>query len=230
MMEELKVMPGWNLHVHFANDLIKQYGVENPIDFIIGSVFPDCPWLEPAVAAISGIKERLHYYHEGVGLFNNEVGISEWLRDNRRIVPYSDFAKGVLSHIILDNHINTLWNAITVVEGVDMISLPHGKTVTQKGAAHIKWEETSRFDNYKYGDYDVFNMYQKYALSDAGFDFIMNEYDLTRDEVNSIIPAVKRFIKGITFEGDFTYTIPALTYDHILYTAEIIWRSLTSLC
>lgn len=212
-------MPGWTLHANVANDIMKRENVKNQKAFFLGAVLPDCPWLELKDAIMSGMRERMHLYRARNGLFGAEPDISQWCAKYGRALQYNDLFKGMLSHIILDNEINLLWNVAAEVDAFDRIILADGSYVTQDKAAKTKWNELDRYREIRYGRFNP--LIGADGSYDEVIDYLIDILCLNEDEIKRSISTMEKVIeKDLNKSIDCkSLTVKTSVYDSAISVA-----------
>ena len=141
-------MPNWGMHLHLADSIIENVPVRNRYEFLMGSIFPDAPWTTLEDAMCSGLRSELHCTKRVVDGSSDVAVVNDWLIEYRGYIRQYDFFKGALTHIILDNELNTIWNLLTVRHTVnDFCSFTDSSAVhyTLKDISEIKWKSTRAY-------------------------------------------------------------------------------------
>lgn len=209
-------MPNWDLHINVANDIAKRCCPKDYKSFLLGSIIPDCPWMTTADAVMSGMRDRLHCYHQRNGMFNGEAGITRWVTLNERNLRNSDLYKGILTHILLDNEMNSLWNGVAAVDGVNMISLPDGQLITQNRAAGIKWLEVQEFNKHHYGNVRIWKNFPAYEFAEQ--NRVVEDFGLDEDEFVNAIISINDYFDQYDYEPakGYTFIVPISVYDRLI--------------
>lgn len=141
-------MPVTGLHLVATERLLKQINVDNKDDFRLGSIFPDALWtvedISKTLMSDSNVHNKMH------------MGVKEssgWKQSNcyKFYAIYavkledSDFLKGYMFHLFLDNANNRVWDSITEELGNDRYMIKYKKY------SHIV-DSIDKLCEYKYSD------------------------------------------------------------------------------
>lgn len=210
-------MAGWELHVNVADEFIKRGYAKNPREFMLGSLIPDCPWMDVKDALTYGYRDWMHHYGKRGGAFSSICNVSEWVISNEMMLRQHDLFKGMLTHIILDSELNTLWNTIAIVEEFDMIVLPDNKRVTHVKASQIRWAEVTEYNARRYGVNSPWFKYFNGEKVVEACGLLKDQYGLTNNDLSAMFENIESNLSNTYIDRkNVDLIVPASSYDRLI--------------
>lgn len=220
-------MPNWGLHINVAERIIQDGGIQNPYDFVIGSLLPDAPWLN--MHASTNLRQFLHCHDKDeYNYVFSSPNLSLWLSLHKDCPLSSDLYKGILSHIILDSEINFLWELICKYVGGGL-SYINGK-FSARNPVYYKWRETRVFTQFLSNPTELFKKYRSYGLSEAATKELKTTFDLLDADLDKLPSSIlSTLTKDIENTEGYIWYVPFEQYTAVVDTVVFKCRSLNKM-
>lgn len=146
-------MPHWNWHLALASDVLRIVNIQNKYDFLIGSLMPDTPWVTGDDIYDAVDRCLLHCFrNDRSGYFNvADCTVAAFkYKDNIRSM---DLYKGLLTHVILDELVNSYGNMkYTEIDSQHYILIEENKqyTLSSKDFCQKHWDSTHSYPNARF--------------------------------------------------------------------------------
>lgn len=149
-------MAEWNWHIKLASDVAKIVGYKNLHDFLLGSLVPDLPWgFEVSVQNQNGRNETHCIMRLSKG-YATLCNVPQWITEHGAYIGKDgvDLYNGILTHIILDSKVGTLWNGKWGAESATQARLHKNpdEIMSKYAVSEIKWNDVALFAYNVIGD------------------------------------------------------------------------------
>ena len=213
-------MPDWKFHIGVADKMTALYDIKNVDCFKIGTLMPDVPWMEVGKAVQMGLREYLHLSRKIEDSYIHLADYEMWLHSHTWDVNHSDFWKGYLLHLILDNKINVMWQCACARINVDTINIAvkgYSQSMSIAEAAHLKWNEERVYSCSQFGHLCDWNgpIINWKNVSPYVMDKLRNTWGLKDSDIGFMKGAIDMQVREPS-NGDFYQVFSEGYYDNIV--------------
>lgn len=194
-------MPLSSIHLIADRELFRHAKIENKEDFRFGSIFPDALWtvtdISKTLMCDENVHKKLHYYVDMEGW--NKPNFYKFYSEYREKFVSSDFLKGYIFHLLLDNENNKAWDRLTEKHDDGTFSIVYGD-----GKVY-ECKDLDELCRCKYGDACRFGLSQeidainKNNITLKASTECKQMFNITNDEISH---ALKVLEDSLTFKRD----------------------------